>query len=368
MRVKLARQIASMLAIVLCVGVLAVISGCSSSDSNVVSSQASSETRIFVDSLGREVEVPVEITAIAPSGHTAQQVLLTMAPEKMVGLSEELSSDQLKYFDASMANLPVFGTAFGSKGSMNKEAVAAAAPQVIVDTGEATNGLTEDLDNLQAQLGIPVVFINTPLDDYLTAYTMLGDLLGMEERGKLLGEYSENAYNEVAEVMAGIPETERVDMLYLMGDAGLNVLSKGSYQGAVIDLCANNLAVVDNPSSRSMGDEVSLEQIAVWNPELIVFGKGSIYDSVSENQAWKGIEAIDGGAYYEVPSSPYIWLNSPATINQIMGVQWLPRLLYPAEFETSLQDVTTEYYKLFYGYDLSQSEYDALVANAVPQV
>ena len=52
-------------------------------------------TRVVTDSLGREVEIPAEVERIAASGPVAQQVLLTVAPEKMVGLSGELTDEQL---------------------------------------------------------------------------------------------------------------------------------------------------------------------------------------------------------------------------------------------------------------------------------
>ena len=324
-------------------------------------------TRIFTDSLGREVAIPTVINAIAPSGFTAQQVLLTMAPDLLVGKAEELSDKQLKYFDTDLAELPVFGAAFGSKGDMNKEAVAAAAPQIVIDTGEPKKGLEEDLDNLQTQLGIPVVFISTPLDDYATAYTMLGDLLGMQERGKQLADYCDKAYAEVEAAMASIPESERVNVAYLMGDAGLNAIAKGSYQGSIIDLCANNVVVVEKASGSGLGNEINFEQIAVWNPELIVFGANSIYGSVGSDPAWAGIDAIGSENYFEVPSEPWTWLNNPPTVNQIMGLQWFPRICYPDAFEDDLQEVVTGYYKTFYNYDLTDAEYQQLTKNAQPK-
>ena len=39
-----------------------------------------------------------------------------------------------------------------------------------------------------------------------------------------------------------------------------------------------------------------------------------------------------------------------------MGMQWLPRLLYPSAFATGIADVAKSYYKTFYGYDLSDEE------------
>ena len=139
--------------------------------------EAESGTITFTDDLGRTVELPAQIDKICPSGFTAQQVLLTMAPDKMVGLAQELNDDQLKILGEKFADYPVFGAVLGAKDDLNREAVAAAAPQVIIDTGEAKKGAKEDLDALQEQLGIPVIFIEAKLSDYGAAYERLGELL-----------------------------------------------------------------------------------------------------------------------------------------------------------------------------------------------
>lgn len=349
------------------------LAGCSGGDKEAdqpageSQEQAQSEMRTFVDSLGREVEVPATITKICPSGFTAQQVLLTMAPDKIVGLAQELSDDQLAIFGDQFKDYPVFGTVLGAKDNFNREAVAAAMPDVIIDTGEVKKDTQESLDALQDQLGIPVVFIESYLGDYGTAYEMLGDLLGMPERGAELSEYCDAVYKKTEDVMAGIPESERVNMAYLLGDSGLNAIAKTSVQGQVIDMVANNVVVVEDVVGKGSGNEISLEQIALWNPDLIVFEKGGIYDTVADNAAWAGIAAIANDNYYEVPNDPWCWLNNPPTVNMLMGMQWLPRLLYPDAFDDSIQDVTKAYYSTMYGYDLSDEELDEILTNALPK-
>ena len=196
---------------------------------------------------------------------------------------------------------------------------------------------------------------------------MLGELLGMPERGKELSDYCAAAYKEVTDVMATIPDSERVNLGYFLGDAGLNTIAKNSYQGQVIDLCANNVAVLDNVTGSGQGQEVSMEQIAMWDPELIIFAPKSIYDTVADDPAWATIAAVKSGQVYETPATPYNWLNNPPTVNQVMGMQWLPRLLYPDKFDTSIADVTKSYYKMFYGYDMSDQEVADMTAKALPK-
>lgn len=368
-----AHRIASTaLAAALCVGVGGALAGCASQqepaagESQEQTDDTTEATRVFTDSVGREIEIPVQIERVAPSGFVAQQVLLPIAGDKLVGLGEEITPEQQRYLGSEYADLPIFGAAFGASDTLNKEALAAEDPQIIIDVGEAKDGLAEDLDALQEQLGIPCVFVSATLDTYDETYATLGELLGEEERGGELSEYCAKVYEETATAMASIPEDQRVRALYLTGDAGQNALAKDSYQSQVIDMCANNVAVVDEPSGKGTGNEVSLEQIAVWNPDLIIFQTGSIYDTVGDDLAWAGISAIASGTYYEVPDLPYTWMNNPPSVNQMLGMQWFARLCYPDALETSMQDAVTEYYRVFYGHDLTQEEYDELTANARP--
>ena len=356
--------------IALCTGVTA-LAGCSSNEQSAggqdsQAAQTKSDTRIFTDSLGREVELPANIERICPSGHTAQQVLLTMAPDKTIGLSQPLSDDQLAIFGEKFKDYPVFGAVLGAKDDFNREAVAAADPQVIIDTGEVKKDTRESLDALQEQLGIPVVFVEAYLEDYGAAYKTLGELLGMEDRGNKLSEYCTRVYDKVKNTMDTIPESDRVNMAYLLGENGLNAIAKTSVQAQVIDMVANNVVVVDDVSGKGRGNEISLEQIAVWNPELIIFQSGSIYDSVGTDPAWSQIAAIADNNYYEVPSNPWCWMNNPPTVNQLMGMQWLPRLLYPDKFDDSIEDVTKAYYSTMYGYDLSDAELSEILQGALP--
>ena len=98
---------------------------------------------------------------------------------------------------------------------------------------------------------------------------------------------------------------------------------------------ASNVADLGKVSGSGSGTEVSLEQLSLWDPELILFQEGSIYDTVGSDPAWADLTAVKDGNYYEVPGTPWCWLNNPPTVNQVLGMQWLPRLLYPCLLYTS---------------------------------
>lgn len=328
-------------------------------------SRDEAKTVTFTDSAGREVEVPTRIERVVPSGHTATQVLITVAPEKLVGISQELTAEQRRYLvNLPDTDLPVLGAAFGHKGNLNKEAVASTGAQVLIDTGEYKDGIKEDLDALQEQLGIPCVFIETKLDEWPVAYRQLGELLGVKGRAEELADYCQKAYDQVTKVVSDMPASQLARVLYCVGPDGTNVLAKGSFQSNVIDMLADNVAVVDSPAGSGAGNESNLEQIAAWDPQVILFGADSISDTVADDPAWQTLTAIKDGSYHKVPNMPYVWLNNPPTVNQILGMQWLARVLYPERFkgEGGAYDVAKSYFKTFYGYDLARDEYDSLTA------
>ena len=331
------------------------------------SSAAASGTVSFTDSAGRTVEVPANIERVAISGPISQMVLLTIAPEKLVGLSNELSADEIKYVAGDIANLPVFGQIYGGKGDFNKEAVANADPQIVIDIGEAKKTIVEDLDGIQEAIGIPCVHIEASIDSYDEAYKVLGKLLGVEDRANVLADYCTKAYKDTTAIVEAIPEADRVKVLYLLGNDGLNVMGKGSFQGTVVDKCADNLAVLEKVGGSGLGNESSFEQIALWNPAMIIFAPGSIYSTVGDDATWQTVDAIANKNYYEVPGTPYNWISSPPGINQVLGYQWFARLCYPDKFTDSIADVAKGYYKTFYQYDLTDAEVEAIVANSVPK-
>lgn len=49
------------------------------------------------------------------------------------------------------------------------------------------------------------MFIETPLDDWGSAYRKLGDLLGLQDRCETLATYCDSAYKEVSEAVAKVP-------------------------------------------------------------------------------------------------------------------------------------------------------------------
>lgn len=317
---------------------------------------------IFTDDCGREVEVPGVVTAVVPSGPLSQIVMYAIAPEMIVGLASRYQDSAKGIIPEEHMNLPYFGQLYNT-ANLNVEELAATGPQLIIDIGRSMDSGKEDMDNLQNVTKIPTVFISTSLETMPQTFRRLGELLGKEEKAEQLAQFCERVYSRTISIMDKVGDN-KVDALYILGQEGTNILAKNSYHSEMIDLLTNNLAVVDNPSSKGSGNEVTLEQIALWNPDFILFASDSIYDTAAEKSTWKEISAVANGNYIEVPEGPHNWMGTPPAVQRYLGMIWLTAELYPEYCDYDVKAEILEYYKLFYSCELSEEQYNNLTANA----
>ena len=122
---------------------------------------------------------------------------------------------------------------------------------------------------------------------------------------------------------------------------------------------------MESPSSKGSGNEVDLEQILAWNPDVILFAPDSIYETVGDDAAWQNVTAIKEGRYYEVPNGPYNWMGSPPSVQRLLGMMWMAKILYPEAADYDLYPAVAEYFKLFYHTELTEEQFNTLTAHSV---
>ena len=175
----------------------------------------------------------------------------------------------------------------------------------------------------------------------------------------------EQTVSMAEENAAKIQDSERISVLYTSGSSGLNTNAKGSIQAQVLDLIGiENAAVVEDVSNKGGGNPINLEQLYRFDPDVILFAAGSIYQTAADDEAWQPLRAIEEGDFYEIPSMPYNWLSNPPSLNMLLGIWWLGNLLYPQYYDYDMVEKTQEIFQLFWDYDLSGEEARQMLANS----
>lgn len=362
------------LAALMIVMLIASLSGCQTPGSEAPETEAETQdtetspgedTFVFTDSAGREVTLPKEIKKIAPSGPLAQIVLYTACPDQLCGLAADFSEDAKQYIDERFWGLPKFGQFYGKNASLNMEALIAEAPDVIIDIGEAKDTVKEDMDALQEQLGIPTVFIEATLPTMEDAYKMLGTLSGNAKQTDALAAYSKDIMEKSAKIADLLKEEEKKSVYFALGDQGLNTNARGSIHADVIEqIGAINVSDVEVVSSGG-GSEVSMEQIFLWNPDIIIADSQMLYEKITADSAWQELDAVKNGSVYKVPTEPYSFMSDPPSVNRLIGIEWLGNLVYPDLYSGDIREEIAAFYSLFYHLDLPAEDMDEILRNAI---
>lgn len=314
----------------------------------------------FTDDLGRTVTLPSKVERILPSGLISQYVLFPLAADRFVGLSVRWNDSAKGIVDAKYLDLPFAGQIYGGKVTFNMEEVLNLDPQVVIDVGERKNNMTKDLDKIQAQLGIPVIHIDATTATMDQTYAKLGSLLGLEKEAKTLGDYCSETLSRIKTITDG----GKVQGIYVVGEKGINVLAKNSYQGEAVDMILDNLAVVENPSAKGTGNEVDMEAILGWNPPYVIFAGDAApaYEKAKTDPLWPQVEAIKRGTYYLSPDVPAGWLANPPSVNRFLGLLWGAKLLYPDRATYDMAEEAKRYFSLFYHATLSDEQVQSLLS------
>ena len=320
----------------------------------------------FTDSSGRMVKLPEEITRIAPSGAVATMILATIAPEYLVCISSTPSSAQIPYLSSDLLMLPTTGQFYGTRSTMNLESLLDADPQVIIDLGDTKDGIASDMNLIQKQTGIPTIFIEADLNSIADAYHTLGQLLyGKSERGDTLSAFIADTLEMARNNTAKLKTEDIISVMYTSGTSGLGTHPQGSLQAQVLELVGvKNAIVTENISNSGSGNPISMEQLYIFEPEVILFSQDSIYSTVGTAATWMELSAIDNNRYFEVPMLPYNWLGNPPSVNMTIGVWWLGNLIYPELYDYDMIEKAQEIYKLFWNYDLSDDEAQQMLQNS----
>jgi iron complex transport system substrate-binding protein len=319
-------------------------------------------TRTITDMFGREVIVPSTVNKVLACGPVEMELIYMLAPEKLAGLNFAFNGKPALVAEEYIS-LPLIGGWFGTQTG-NYETFIATGPDIIIDGSEV------DIEDRQSKFGeIPVVGVDTGdlMFDYSKAARFLGDLLGVEDKANALIAYYESAMQYVDNIISSIPASERVRVYYAEGKEGFNTDPIGSQHTILLEFCGGiNVADVTLLPGYGMA-EASMEQILLWDPDMIIIGRGSqasLYQTITNDLRWAGLRAVQEGKVFLRPDNPFSWFDGPPGPCQILGMYWMVNLLYPDQTrDLDLNSKIGEFYSDFLHYDLSTSEIDKLLSN-----
>lgn len=180
---------------------------------------------------------------------------------------------------------------------------------VIIHPMSAKDGYAQQIRDA----GIPAININfSNYDDMITAYTMLGEILGgvYQERLDNWCDMVKEKQAEVASVTADVADEDKPVVYYIAGSddsltttMGANSIcaswtenAGGVYAASILDESANT--------------EVTAEEIFALDPDVIIVGgtwQHKIVEELKNTDGWKDLKAVVNNRVYTNPYGAFAW-------------------------------------------------------------
>ncbi len=314
------------------------------------------------DAAGRVVALPARVTRVADPWHANNAMVLMLGgADKIVATSVQAQSQPwLRRLYPRIAQVPA---AFNAAGDVNVETLIGARPDVIL---MAYDGTLPKWAGAVDSYHVPMVLMpNSSLAGLKTTARMTGEVLG-EKESRVAAEYIryfDDNIRRVTAITSQLPAAKRPKVLHT---ASAGILTVDGRQ-TVIDDWINAAGGVNAADVVGNGRPVTMEQVAAWNPDVIIVGTApnpQNKQAILDDPRWRQIKAVKEGRVFVNPSGAYLWDRHSA--EAALQVLWAAKTLHPAEFaDLDIGKETKRFYAQYFHYTLTDAELNSIL-NATP--
>jgi iron complex transport system substrate-binding protein len=308
------------------------------------------------DAAGRAIQIPETVKRVFPAGPPAAIMLYTLAPDLLLGWPRANRAEECAFMLPDVCARPEVGRLTGRGNTANLESVLALKPDLILDVGSTSQTFASLAARVQEQTGIPYALLDGRFEATASSYRLLGALTHRD--AEPLAIYAEKTIATIKTRVNEVPENERPRVYYARGPRGLETGLGGSINVETIEfLGAHNVA-----AERQGGlATVSIEQVLVWNPQVIVTIDPDFAVKVRSDPQWAEVDAVRAGRVYLSPKLPFGWVDFPPSVNRLIGLWWLAKNFYPKHFDEDIRELTRDFYSRFYHVTPSNEDIDRVL-------
>lgn len=352
-----AQRIKAVLLLILLSVSIVGLSGCL----NQASSPDDSRTRVVVDCVGREVEIPQEVNSVAClyafAGHVT--TLLGEA-DKICAVVDGVKRDKL--LTQMFPHILEVSVPF-TQGVINVEELAKINPDVVLIQSSTHNNRAE-MEKLAA-FNLPAVVVDTrTMEEQRQAVLVIGQVLGGTalEKARLYDAYYQQTLDLVDEKARLLDPEQKVRVFHSVNeatrtDAAGSLVAQWMERTGLVSVAADQEL---NPLEGKM--YASLEQIYLWDPDVIVCNEVGVPNYILTDSKWAGLTAVKNQTVYQMPIAVSRW-GHHGSMETPLAMYWMGKLVYPWLYEdVRVEEETRYFYETFFEYTLSDRQIAEILA------
>lgn len=293
----------------------------------------------FQDAVGRNVKLEAAPQRIVVIGRGVYMILdiLYMFPEaakRIVGMEN-------RNMDVN-AFLRIVDPTITKKQQLQidpgPEPVMALKPDLVLMKSGVANRTGEAL----AKFGVPVVYcgLETP-GQFLKDIDNAGKIMGNRSRATEITAFYRTRLNRLEQGTADMKPTDKPGVLVLHynqrgGKAAVRVPAKSWMQTLETAYAGGKAVWLADTQAADGWSIVNFEQIARWNPDVIVvviwftLDRNAVMKSLKSDPHWSKLKAVKNNRIIAFPGDVFGW-DSPEP-RWILGMMWMARQLHPEIF------------------------------------
>lgn len=344
--------------VISCLLILSVILSVFSSCGVIRNSPESAGKTITVtDCMGREVQVPSDpqsICTLCP--YSGMMVVMLGYGDKVTSTCNNVArSNLINEICPSIQNAEMVK----SSGDINAEEILSLNTDLIfVEDGIFRN--EDQLAKLET-MAIPYVVVGfQTIEEQFEATRVIGKALNAEEKAEKYIGWFQSVIDYVSSSIADVTDKP---VVYHSVNEAVRTDEKGGYCAQWIDYTGVvNVSAEDTDSLELNGKKsfTTLEQIYLWNPEMIICNEGGVDEYILSDSKWEGLDAVRNGRVYQIPVG-ITRMGHPTSIETPLAILWLAQLAHPDIFDYDYSAKLREFYKDFFDFDLSDEWIDAML-------
>ncbi len=313
-------------------------------------------THSVVDGFGNELEIPNTVDSIVVPFPAATQMVLGLGGADLLSGCYILTTDM---------NDAMFGDYMDKvtlikPSEINIEVVMNCDPDFAV---VASQGQKDTI----AEANVPTILFNgSSFDNMSNTVHTIAEAIGTEEALEKADAYRafyDDLVETVGDMTKDVADEDRPRVFICTEDDGLStaqiggIVSDWIYLSGGISIC-DVLGVTDNEPT------LTAEQILEADPDIIICTTVAGRDAILGNSAFDNVKAVKNGKVYMNPLGGSVWFK--AHFEAPLQLAWAPTIISPelcAELDT--RAYVDEFYQTFYGYTVTDEDYETIMNPSV---
>lgn len=317
-----------------------------------------SASLVLTDKLGRQVEIPEDVETIAALYSFAGYVVaLLERGSDLVAVQGGLQRDVLL---TQIVPQVLEAQVIRDGGSINVEELMRLDPDLIILQNE---GVADSREKNKLDLAeIPYLAVDyNSIGGQQAMIKLIGQAIDREAEANRFISYYNQVLAKVDRIVSQIPLEERVTIYHSDKDvlrtvAGKTISAEWAERAGLINVALNESLREDDGNYYA-----NIEQILLWNPQVIIANENTAYEYIRKHPQWKSIQAVEDGRVYKLPQGISRW-GHRSSVETPLAILWAVKTIYPDyATEIDLRAEVRTYYQNFFGISLTETMIDTIL-------